>query len=216
MPIVFTALMKKRLTRRAQEMIDHTIAFFPELDGRTITVGYTRKHLGSATVMYRNQTVLRLIIRLKVRKLSYQTIGHELTHLVQGLTRGDRRSRSPRDASHIPAGEKQCDIWTLARHEIFCDDAPTYIKMPPIIREQWNDHAEAVRALCVAAIEKRNSFRLYIRWLEDEIRKLRRVPSPPVDKTIESAPSTTGFIQVAPRNGAKSRAKQGQLLLPFE
>src|ERR1051325_3915955 len=130
--------MKKRLTRRAQEMIDHTMGFFPELDGKTITIGYTRKHLGSATVIYRKETVLRLIIRLKIRKLSYQTIGHELTHLVQGLTRGDRRSGALRYQGHIPAGEKQCDIWTLARDEIFCDDAPTYLQLPLPVREQWD------------------------------------------------------------------------------
>ena len=183
--------MKKRLTRRAQEMIERTLPYFPELAGKTITVGYTKKHLGSATVIYRKETVLRLIIRLKVRKLTYQTIGHELTHLVQGLTRGDRRSRSLSDPNRIPAGEKQCDIWTLARHEIFCDDAPTYIKMPRAVREQWNDYAEDARALCIAAIDKRNSFRLYIRWLEHELQKLGRTRPPPPP------------------------AKAGQLLLPF-
>ena len=31
-----------------------------------------------------------MIIRLKVRKVTYQTIGHELTHLIQGLAHGDR------------------------------------------------------------------------------------------------------------------------------
>jgi hypothetical protein len=193
MAIVFTPLMKKRLTRRAQGMIAETLRYFPELVDKTITIGYTRKHLGSATVIYRKETVLRLIIRLKVRKLNYQTVGHELTHLVQGLTRGDRHSRSLRDPSRIPAGEKQCDIWTLARHEIFCDDAPTYLKMPRTLREQWSEHAQAVRALCIEAIQKRNSFRLYIRWLENELHKLGK--SPPRVNT--------------------NNTNKGQLMLPF-
>ena len=62
---------------------------FPELKETTITIGYTRKHLGSATVVYRKGVISRLIIRLKVRKVTYQTIGHELTHLIQGLDRGN-------------------------------------------------------------------------------------------------------------------------------
>ena len=54
MPVVFTPLMNKRLTRRAQEMIERTLPYFPELAGKTITVGYTKKHLGSATAETRD------------------------------------------------------------------------------------------------------------------------------------------------------------------
>jgi len=177
-PITFTPLMKKRLTRRAQEMIERTLPYFPELIGKTITVGYTRKHLGSATIIYDRGAVSRLIIRLKVRKLTYQTIGHELTHLVQGLSRGDRRTRSSLDAKHLPSGEKQCDIWTLARDPLFCDDPPTYLRLPRAMHERWADYAKEVRELCIVAIEKRNEFRLYIRWLEAEIRELAKTPLP--------------------------------------
>jgi hypothetical protein len=177
MAIRLTPLMRQRLTRRAHEMIERSLQLFPELKDSTITVGYTRKHLGSATVVYRKRVVTRLIIRLKVRKLSYQTIGHELTHLIQGLTHGDRsKSRSP-DPARVPSGEQQCDIWTLARDPLFCDDAPTYIKMPRSIRERWPDYADAVRDLCIAAIERRITHRQYIRWLEDELRKLAERPA---------------------------------------
>ena len=176
MQLKFTPLMKQRLTRRAAEMIEQSLRYFPELKDSTITIGYTRKHLGSATVVYRKGIISRLIIRFKVRKLTYQTIGHELTHLVQGLAGGDRRAASPLRGEHIPSGEKQCDIWTLARDKIFCDDAPTYIKMPRVMRERWPAYAEAVRGLCIAAIEKRKSHRLYIRWLEAEIRRLPQRP----------------------------------------
>ncbi len=157
-------------------MIESSLAYFPELDGKTVTVGYTRKHLGSATVVYRKEVIQQLVIRLKVRKLSYQTIGHELTHLVQGLAHGDRRAASSVQGENIPSGEKQCDIWTLARDRIFCDDAPTYIRMPRALRERWPAYAEAVRELCRAAIEKRKTHRLYIRWLEGEIRNLAKAP----------------------------------------
>jgi hypothetical protein len=190
MPIRLTPLMKQRLTRRAFEMIERSLRYFPELRDAAITVGYTRKHLGSATVVYHKREISRLIVRLKVRKLTYQTIGHELTHLIQGLARGDRTKPRTLDPGRIPGGEAQCDIWTLARHPLFCDDPPTYLRMPRALRDNWQDYAEAVRGLCIAAIEKRPTHRQYIRWLEEEIRKLAK-----------TAP--------------KSRPNPAQLTLPF-
>jgi hypothetical protein len=162
--------MKKRLTRRAHFMLQTALRLFPELHGKSLTVGYTRAHLGSALVPRHAEA--ELTIRLKVRKLSYNTIGHELTHLVQGLS----HCQHDRDAftERIPSGEKPCDIWTLARSELFCDDAPTYLKLPQAVREYWPHYAKAVRALCVAAIEKRGTHRLYIAWLEDQIHQLAR------------------------------------------
>jgi len=173
MPIRLTPQMKQRLTRRVHEMIERSLLFFPELKDTVITVGYTRRHLGSATVVYRKGAIARLIIRLRVRKVTYQTIGHELTHLIQGLTHGDR-SRPRADPAKVPSGETQCDIWTLARDPLFCDDPPTYIKMPRSIRDHWPDYADRVRELCIASIEKRHTQRFYIRWLEDELRKLAK------------------------------------------
>jgi hypothetical protein len=167
----FTPLMQKRLTRRAEEMLERSLRYFPELQGKAITVGYTGVHLGSAVMSRRRDSEPSLVIRLKVRNLTYQTIGHELTHLVQGLSLGDR---PPPPNARIPTGETQCDIWTLARHALFCDDAPTYIKLPRTVRELWPHYAHSVRRLCVAAIDKRSSFRPYIRWLESEIASLMR------------------------------------------
>lgn len=174
MPIRLTPLMKQRLTRRAHEMIERSLELFPELKNIPITVGYTRKHLGSATVIYRKGHISQLIIRLKVRKVTYQTIGHELTHLIQGLAHGDRSKSRSADPERIPSGEQQCDIWTLARDPLFCDDPPTYIRMPRSIRERWPDYAYQVRDLCIAAIEKRHTQRLYIQWLENELGKLAK------------------------------------------
>ena len=176
MQLKFTPLMKQHLTRRAAEMIEQSLRYFPELKDSTITIGYTRKHLGSATVIYRKGIISRLIIRFKVRKLTYQTIGHELTHLIQGLGRGNLTAPRAADPDRIPTGETQCDIWTLARDPLFCDDPPTYIKMPRAMRESWPDYAESVRDLCIAAIDKRHTQRQYIRWLEQEIRALAKAP----------------------------------------
>ena len=176
MELKFTPLMKRRLTRRTAEMIEQSLRYFPELKDSTITVGYTRKHLGSATVVYRKGIISRLIIRFKVRKLTYQTIGHELTHLIQGLGRGNLAAPRASDPDRIPSGETQCDIWTLARDPLFCDDPPTYIKIPRVMRERWPHYAESVRDLCIAAIEIRHTQRHYIRWLEQAIRLLAKAP----------------------------------------
>jgi len=168
----FTPLMEKRLTRRAEEMIERSLRYFPELQGKAITIGYTRVHLGAAVISRRRDSEPQLVIRLKVRKLTYQTIGHELTHLVQALSLENRRAAY----ECIPTGETQCDVWTLARHALFCDDPPTYIRLPRPMRALWPNYAEAVRRLCVTAIKKRRSLRRYIRWLESEIAALMRAP----------------------------------------
>ncbi|MGZ8467656.1 MAG: hypothetical protein ACXWXT_19105, partial [Candidatus Binatia bacterium] len=129
MALRLTPQMKQRLTRRTLEMLQRSLGYFPELKDAVITIGYTRKHLGSATVIYRKGELYRLIIRLRVRKVTYHTIGHELTHLVQGLACGERFGTRSANPDRIPTGETQCDIWTLARDPLFLDDPPTYIKM---------------------------------------------------------------------------------------
>ncbi len=154
MPFRFTPAMQKRLSRRLVHMLHNALHHFPELQGQTITVGYTRAHLGAAIREQR-------LIRLRARKVSYNTIGHELTHLVQGR-------------NGIPEGEKQCDVWTLARSPLFCDEAPTYLRLPATVRQEWPAFAPAVRALCLRALEIRKTHRQYLRWLEQELQLLGR------------------------------------------
>jgi len=172
MPLIFTSSMARRLTPRVRRMLEESLFWFPELEGENITVGYTRSRgsLGAA-YMPVNGIDGSMGIRLKVRNLVYNTIGHELTHLAQGLSQRAQK-RPAQESMRIPGGEKQCDIWTLARCDLFCDDAPTYIKLPREVRENWPRYAPAVRSLCIAAIEKRSHYRFYIRWLEDQIPQL--------------------------------------------
>jgi len=165
----FTAPMKKRITRRVIRMLNESAELFPELERRVVTVGYTRTKAGVALIPLEAHVPLH--IRLQVRGLSYNTIGHELTHLVQGLSRfagvsGEGLSEP------LPGGETQCDIWTLARGELFCDEAPVYLKLPGVVRDRWMDYSKAVRLLCIEAIQKRATHRTYIRWLELQIRGL--------------------------------------------
>jgi hypothetical protein len=174
-PFVFTPPMKRQLSPRVLKMLDDALRRFPELEGRKITVGCTAAHLGSA-LMPRNSRAAKLTIRLRVRRLTYHTIGHEFTHLLQGLSKVDAGRGKLKHDRRIPGGEKPCDIWTLARSSLFCDDAPTYLKLPRAVRQNWPLYAGAVRRLCIAALEKRKSYRLYMCWLESRIKDLTRKP----------------------------------------
>jgi hypothetical protein len=173
-PFTFTPRMKKRLSKRVIDMLQNALRCFPELKGKKITVGYTSAHLGSALVPLRPEAAAKLTIRLKVKTLTYNTIGHELTHLLQGLSKIHFKAGAAVET--IPYGEKQCDIWTLARSNLFCDDAPTYIRLPRSIRENWPAYSQSVRRLCIAALEKRKTHRLYIQWLEARIKALAQRP----------------------------------------
>jgi hypothetical protein len=173
-PFSFTPRMKKRLSKRVIDMLQNALRCFPELKGRKITVGYTSAHLGSALVPLRPEAAAKLTIRLKVKTLTYNTIGHELTHLLQGLSKIHFKAGAAVET--IPYGEKQCDIWTLARSNLFCDDAPTYIRLPRAVRENWPSYSKSVRRLCIAALEKRKTHRLYMKWLESRIKALAKRP----------------------------------------
>ncbi len=152
MPFRFTAPMQKRVPQRTIAMLHDALRHFPELRDKIITVGYTRTHLGAAIPE-------DFTIRLRARKVSYNTIGHELTHLVQGM-------------QLIPEGEKQCDLWTLARSILFCDEAPTYLRIPDHMHHAWPAFAVQTHRLCVRAIEMRKTRRNYIQWLEKELQTL--------------------------------------------
>lgn len=169
--------MEKRVTPRLRHMLEVALRRFPELQGKAITVGYTRANLGTAIIPLGPGSDVKMGIRLNPRNLTYNTIGHELTHLVQGLSQHSRKAhRKSKRATmgKIPGGETQCDIWTLARSDLFCDDAPLYLRLPRHVRKNWPHYAGSVRTLCIAAIEKRQTYRLYIRWLESQIKQLPR------------------------------------------
>lgn len=152
--VSFTAAWRQRLQPEMEKMIFRALREFPEFDGATLTIGYTKAHLGVATRE-------KMSIRLNPHQLGFNTIGHELTHLLQG--RGE-----------IPGGEVQCDIWTLARSPIFLDEPPTYLPLGTKIKSNWPRYALQVRELCIAAIARRPTHHRYILWLKRELRILAR------------------------------------------
>ena len=85
-------------------------------------------------------------------------IAHELTHLLQKPGLGT-----------VPNGEVQCDIFALARSPLFTDDMPTYLPGLTCMKREWKLHAQAVREMCLEAIEIRKLRRTYIQWLTGTI-----------------------------------------------
>jgi hypothetical protein len=155
MPIRYTKTILPIVTGDLDQRLARSLAEFPELADRTITVGLTNWAEGTAEAEH-----MRIRLRVRRRKpVSYFTIGHELTHLLQ-----------PGGLGFVPSGEVQCDVWTLARSELFLDDAPTYLCRSIWPRTVWSVHAERVRSLCQAAIERRRHDRRYLVWLREEIK----------------------------------------------
>jgi hypothetical protein len=146
--------MRRVLTASVQHRIERSIAQFPELTGRTITVGLTRSADGTAEA--ENMTI-RLNVRQR-KSVSYFTIGHELTHLLQSGGLG-----------MVPSGEIPCDVWTLARCELFLDDRPTYLCSHLWTQQNWPHQAQTVRNLCLQAIEVRKTNRRYLVWLNEAL-----------------------------------------------
>ena len=164
MPLQYTQPMQKVITPALIQRLERCLAEFPELSNKVVTVGRT-------TVAYGTAEAQNMIIRLNVKPrtpVSFFTIGHELTHLLQS-----------RGLHVVPDGEVQCDVWTLARSAVFMDDRPTYLCPHLWARATWPHHAARVRELCVEAIERRQTNRRYLVWLHDQLEHRSRtfVPS---------------------------------------
>jgi hypothetical protein len=156
MTIRFTKTLLPVLTTDLKQRLERSLAEFPELADETITVGRTRAAEGTAEAEH-------MRIRLRVgrrRPVSCFTIGHELTHLLQNGGLGV-----------VPGGEVQCDVWTLARSELFLDDPPSYLCRRLWSRVSWPDYAHDVRKFCLEAIERRRTERQYVVWLKGQIER---------------------------------------------
>lgn len=79
---------------------------------------------------------------MRPRRLQLFTIAHEFTHLLQARTL-------------VPRGERQCDLWALARSPLLIDAAPNYLRLPRALRRgrPTNDQAHALCAAARLAIE---------------------------------------------------------------
>jgi len=129
--------------------------YFPELEGDTVTVGITKAASGMAVPGGTR-------IWLNPSRLSYHTISHELLHLLQCRNLG------------IPAGEKACDVFSLARHWTLNDERPSYVQFPRNIIDERGQISEANAKLVFAVareaiVQRTNGLRTYISFFEYEL-----------------------------------------------
>jgi hypothetical protein len=156
---IFTRpLMRHRLRRSLLEKLRYVRRFFPELAGRTIRVGLTRSAAGLAVPGGDE-------VWVNPAQASYQTLAHEFVHLLQGK-RG------------IPAGEKSCDVFALARHWTLNDSAPYYLRVPgECLTEEGRirpGSAKLVFDVARSAVGMRKAgMRNYIAYFEKTLERLR-------------------------------------------
>ena len=153
--VVLTKPMARVASRELVIRLRRAVGLFPELGHAPVTVGITANPRLDGLALPAER-----LIRLnpyRRRQVTYFTIGHELTHLIQ-----------PPGLGLVPSGEVQCDIWTLARHPLFLDEKPCYLTIPCDGRS-WRRHASAVSHLCQRAIAVREHDRRYIVWLRKQL-----------------------------------------------
>jgi len=103
---------------RILEYLEFARRFFPELEGVNIRVGLAQKR---GVLGWGSLDPERPGVWVRPRQLQLFTIAHEYTHLLQarGL---------------VPRGERQCDLWALARSPLLIDSPPNYLKLPRSLR----------------------------------------------------------------------------------
>lgn len=153
--LILTSPMARVATSELVQRLETALGLFPELGDGPVTVGLTASP-GLDGLAVPEDRFIRLN-PFRRRMVTYFTIGHELTHLLQ-----------PPGLPLIPSGEVQCDIWTLARDELFLDEKPTYLEVKCDGRS-WRRHARAVQRLCRRAIAERSLNRHYIVWLRRQL-----------------------------------------------
>ena len=128
---------------RIFEYLEFTRRFFPELEGVSIRVGLAQKR---GVLGWGSLDPDRPGVWVRPRRLQLFTIAHEFTHLLQarGL---------------VPRGERQCDLWALARSPLVIDAPPNYLRLPRSLRRgrPTNDQAHTLCAAARAAIASRES-----------------------------------------------------------
>jgi hypothetical protein len=144
----FTA---KKGQSRFLRRLDEARSFFPELEGETVKVGITINADGKADLRGR-------AVYFRSRNVSYYVLGHELTHLLQEI-------------QGLPKSERSCDIFTLARTVLFCDESPNYVKVPKEMVDEngfiLDHYREFVHKTARSASAlRRAGKRFYISWFE--------------------------------------------------
>ena len=120
---------------RILERLEFVRRFFPELADGTVRVGLAQKR---GVLGWGSLDPGRPGIWVRPRRLSYFTIAHEFTHLLQA-----RRL--------VPGGERACDLWALARSSLINDVPPSYLRLPGSLRRSRRLDPGPATFLCEAA-----------------------------------------------------------------
>ena len=120
---------------RILERLEFVRRFFPELADGTVRVGLAQKR---GVLGWGSLDPAHPGIWVRPRRLSYFTIAHEFTHLLQA-----RRL--------VPRGERACDLWALARSPLLNDAPPGYLRLPGSLRRRRRLEPAQAASLCEAA-----------------------------------------------------------------
>ena len=119
---------------RILERLEFVRRFFSELADCTVRVGLARKR---GVLGWGSLDPERPGVWVRPRRLYLFTIAHEFTHLLQA-----------RDL--VPRGERQCDLFALARTPLLIDHPPSYLRLPRSFRCA-SPTPEQAQQLCDAA-----------------------------------------------------------------
>lgn len=157
MQVTYTPKAERSLRRHPEirEMLGVALRHFPEIE--RIKIGWTSRSP--------HYSVANSCIRLG-KHCDIFSIAHELVHHLQY----DRRA-----LLSIPRGEKSCDVYAFSRSPEFVCGRSHYVRMPKKFLSD-NLQLESRTIVCeiaMEAIRRRNSStRNYIKWFEEELRKV--------------------------------------------
>ncbi len=122
---------------RILERLEFVRRFFPELAGTTVRVGRAEKR---GILGWGSLDPERPGIWVRPRRLSYFTIAHEFTHLLQarGL---------------VPRGERACDLHAASLSPLLLDAPPGYLRLPTWLRRRKRLEPAEAAVLCACARE---------------------------------------------------------------
>lgn len=169
--IYITKQLRSEMTQEYRYELDRklraVLPLFPELDAERLEVGLLSAPFTYAAAKTNLKDRIKIVINPRY-SVTHFMLGHELTHFVQHLDDEETGLK-------IPYGEIQCDVWTLARDELFLDKQPFYLKLPNYIYDHWWRYSKLVRKRCIDAIEIRKTKSHYLKWLEHELFELAGV-----------------------------------------
>ncbi len=169
-PIKFTNFVNEDIKKGLKPLLNKKILpKFPEIQTK-IKVGFTKS--GGKYIHPYVDSEDCIYIRLSDTSINNFVLAHELTHSLQYHQADSEINIEGFNHEKIPHGERQADLFTLARHKELIDRYPSYLEIPSKMKEKpisrWKDqlHSDALKS-----IKKReNGYRNYLKWFENQLK----------------------------------------------